>query len=417
MKGKLTFILNRLREQLWFRPVLFCLFSVAGALVAHLSDNTELYKYVPKIKTESIQELLSTLSASMLVISIFAVGSMISAYNAASNTATPRSFKLVVADDSSQNALSVFIGSFIFSVVATVAMKNGYYGKSGHFTLFALTVGMFTIVIFTFLNWVSKISSLGRLATTIQKIEDAAAKSIRVIHSNHYLGSIPYDKQDTTGVPLYIETIGHILQINTSKLQQIAEEKHIYIRLNCLQGNFITPNKPILYITTEGGVAVDFEMKVLEEAFTLGPVRLFDEDPRFGFITLSEIASRALSPAVNDPGTAIAILESHLRLFAEWIKNESETKAVEPLFSRIKVPVIHVEDLFEDAFRPIARDGAGNIEVQLRLQKVLQSIYSMGDERCKELAKKHSILAYKRAEGALPIKEESEMLKSVSILN
>lgn len=417
MKGKLTFILNRLREQLWFRPVLFCLFSVAGALVAHLSDNTELYKYVPKIKTESIQELLSTLSASMLVISIFAVGSMISAYNAASNTATPRSFKLVVADDSSQNALSVFIGSFIFSVVATVAMKNGYYGKSGHFTLFALTVGMFTLVIFTFLNWVSNISSLGRLSTTIQKIEDATVKSIRVIHSNHYLGCIPYAKKDYTGVPLYIETIGHVLQINTSKLQQIADEKHIYIRLNCLHGNFITPDRPLLYITTEVGVSIEFEMKILFEAFTIGSTRLFDEDPRFGFITLSEIASRALSPAVNDPGTAIAILESHLRIFSVWINSVSETKSVEPLYPRIKVPVINLEDLFEDAFRPIARDGAGNIEVQIRLQKVLRSIYSTGDIAFKELAKKHSILAYKRAESALPIKEESEMLKSVSILN
>jgi uncharacterized membrane protein len=38
--------------------------------------------------------------------------------------------------------------------------------------------------------------------------------------------------------------------------------------------------------------------------------------PRFGLITLSEIASRALSPAVNDPGTAIQIISSHVRLFS-----------------------------------------------------------------------------------------------------
>jgi uncharacterized membrane protein len=53
---------------------------------------------------------------------------MISAFSAASNTATPRSFQLTLLM-MCQNALSVFIGSFIYSIVALVALKNGYYGK------------------------------------------------------------------------------------------------------------------------------------------------------------------------------------------------------------------------------------------------------------------------------------------------
>jgi uncharacterized membrane protein len=54
---------------------------------------------------------------------------------------------------------------------------------------------------------------------------------------------------------------------------------------------------------------------------------------RFGLITLSEIASRALSPAVNDPGTAIQIISSHVRLFSLWAetgdgKKEEEKKTM-----------------------------------------------------------------------------------------
>jgi uncharacterized membrane protein len=127
MKKTIFIYFHRLREQLWFRPLLFCLASVAVALFAHKADGTRLDKLVPSINTASIKGLLDTISASMLVISIFAVASMLSAFAAASNTATPRSFKIVVTDDMSQNALSVFIGSFIFSIVATVALDNGYY--------------------------------------------------------------------------------------------------------------------------------------------------------------------------------------------------------------------------------------------------------------------------------------------------
>jgi uncharacterized membrane protein len=85
-----------------------------------VADSTRLHELVPKINTESLETLLGTISASMLVISIFAVGSMVSAFSAASSTATPRSFKLIIGDDVSRNALSVFIGSFIYSIVATV---------------------------------------------------------------------------------------------------------------------------------------------------------------------------------------------------------------------------------------------------------------------------------------------------------
>jgi len=136
MKKKLFIYFHKLREQLWFRPLLFCLVSIGAALFAHQADGTKLDSLVPNIKTESIKGLLDTISSSMLVISIFAVASMISAFSSASNTATPRSFKIVVTDDMSQNALSVFIGSFIFSIVATVALDNGFYGKSGIFILF-----------------------------------------------------------------------------------------------------------------------------------------------------------------------------------------------------------------------------------------------------------------------------------------
>lgn len=412
MTNKVTFLMNRLREQLWFKPLLFCLLSIVGALLAHLTDDTELYKYVPEIETKSIEELLSTLSASMLVISIFAVGSMISAFNAASNTATPRSFKLIISDDVSQFALSVFIGSFIYSVVADVALKNGYYGKSGHFTLFILTVGTFALVIITFLRWVASISNLGRLGHTINKIEEATSQSIDSFYAAPYLGGVPYTSQSLLEIPMYSKNIAYVHQIFLDQLQEIAEANNILIRLNCLPGTFITPDRPIVYLIGEQTDELKFRMEDIENAFRFGNTRIFDVDPRFGFITLSEIASRALSPAVNDPGTAIAILGSHMRLFALWIEATDKKEKVTPKYNRIEVPTISPQDLFDDAFRPIARDGANNIEVMLRIQKVLTSIHALGNNTCKSIVEEHSKLAFKRAEECLILKEDLDLLKA-----
>jgi uncharacterized membrane protein len=163
----------------------FCILSVVVAFLAKLADHLGIGEFVPTVVPESVETLLSIVAASMLVIATFAVASMVSAYASASNTATPRSFPLLVSDDVSQNALSVFIGSFIFSIVALTALKNGYYEQAGHFALFVLTLGVFAWVILTFVRWVDKIARLGRLGTTMDKVEKAAASALAwIIHDS-----------------------------------------------------------------------------------------------------------------------------------------------------------------------------------------------------------------------------------------
>ena len=89
---------------------------------------------------------------------------------------------------------------------------------------------------------------------------------------------------------------------------------------------------------------------------------MFDDDPRFGLIVLSEIAGRALSPAVNDPGTAIEVIGTDVRLFTLWNTLANERKEVEPKHDRVEVTEVSILEMFDDAFRPIARDGAGKLK-------------------------------------------------------
>ncbi len=158
----LRFFFNRIRQAIvdqdrwWFQ----CYLQLAVLLIK-MVDTEALGELVPTISEQWIKTLLTIITGSMLMIATFAVGSMVSAYASASNNATPRSFSLIIADDGSQNALSTFIGTFIYSVVALIAMENGYYGEPRRFALFVLTSLALTIVIVTFVRWVDRISSAG----------------------------------------------------------------------------------------------------------------------------------------------------------------------------------------------------------------------------------------------------------------
>ena len=76
------------------------------------------------------------------------------------------------------------------------------------------------------------------------------------------------------------------------------------------------------------------------------------------FVVLSEIASRALSSAVNDPGTAIHVIGVGLRVLMLWPERSLEEDSEKPMFPAVHVRALAVADMFEDFFMPIARDGA-----------------------------------------------------------
>ena len=413
MNQNLELAYKKITRKLWFRPLLFCVLSIFAALISHLADDSFPQGFFPEIKKSSLENLLTTISASMLVIAIFAVGSMLSAFASASGTATPRSFKIIVADDVSQNALSVYIGSFIFSIVATVALKNEYYGDAGYFILFVLTIFVFSLVIITFLRWVDQISKLGRLGHTIKKIEEVALNSLINRKKLPFMGGVAIRASINNAKPIYSHKIGYVQSINMEKIQNIAVENKLEVVLNCIPGVFATLDKPLFYYITSQKDQI-FKEEDLLDAFHIEDSRSFNNDPRFGLIALTEIASRALSPGINDPGTAFAILGSHVRLFSIWFKTEKDNNVI---YDRVQVPSITIEDMFDDAFRPIARDGAGNLEVMLRLQKSLISIANLGDNLAKETALTHSKHAFERAKIAMDYPIDLEMLKKESLFS
>lgn len=414
MGDRLRFLRNRISERLWIRPLAMCLLSTATVFLVKIVDIPEIGKLVPAISPDSIETLLAIISASMLVIATFAVASMVSAYATASSTATPRSFPLVIADDVSQNALSTFIGAFIFSIVALIALKNSYYDKAGRFALFVLTLLILAMVIVTFVSWVDRIARLGRLGGTIDKVEAATAASLQRRRDAPTIRGVPAGSLQDWGQAIYGGTIGYVQRIDVTALQKFAEKSLIRITVAALPGTFSAPGRALAYVSPDSGDLSDIDTDRIAQAFLVGDNRQFDQDPRFGLVVLSEIASRSLSPAVNDPGTAIDIIGTFVRLFALWSEPLDEDDRQIPECDRVAVPQLSLHDMFDDAFTAIARDGAGAIEVAGRLQKAFASLASIGHAAMRDAAIRHAHLALARAENVMELPEDLEIVRKLA---
>lgn len=415
MNDLLTFHLNRLKEKLWVRPLATSIFSVAGAMLAKAFDYVFTPEHLPEISPDSLEVLLTTLSASMLVIATFAVGSMVAAYASAGSNATPRTFSLVIADDVSQNALSTFIGAFIFSVIAIVFVKDDFYGIAGRLALFVLTGLVFAIVIMTFVRWVDRIARLGRLGSVIDKVERVTRTALKNRRRAPTFGCVAAEEEAPDhGRELRSRRYGYVQRIDVRALQSHAEALDADIRVLVLPGTFISPERALARIAPGSQTISEEKIAEIERAFVIGDDRTFDDDPRFGLIVLSEIAGRALSPAVNDPGTAIDIIGTLVRLFAEWAEPIGEKDLRPCNQTRVHVAALSTRDMFDDAFTAIARDGAGSVEVATRLQKALRALASLDNADIQQAAIDHSQLALARAEQAMTLPHDLEAVREVA---
>ncbi len=413
MLDRIRFWLNRMGERLWVKPLLVCLLSIIAVFLARLADNLGLASLAPDISADSIETLLSIISSSMLVIATFAVGSMLSAYTSAGNTTTPRSFSLIVADDVSQNALSTFVGAFIFSIVALIALTNGYFDRAGRFAIFIFTLVTLAMVVFTFVRWVDSIARLGRRGNTMSKVEAATAAALQRRRVMPNLRGVPPRGDPTDGTPIYARSIGYVQRVDVQALQAFAAERQITVLLVAQPGSLVIPGRVVAYARgrVEEGDA-EFDPGPIEKAFLIGKERTFDDDPRFGLVVLSEIASTALSPAVNDPGTAIGVITTQVRLLAEWSEPLGEHELQSPSCDRVEVPPLDVREMLDDAFGAIARDGAASIEVAGRLQQALQSLAPLSSLHDPALALSRRALLY--SEAALSISPDREQLRQLA---
>ena len=361
----LTFTFKRL----WFRATLFAIAAVTTALASILFKSFIPPALSVRVGAEAVDHILNILASSMLAVTTFSLSTMVTAYGSATTNVTPRATRLVVEDATTQNVLATFIGSFLFSLVGIIALSMGAYGEQGRVILFAVTLIVIALILITLLRWIQHLTSLGRVAETTARVEQATHQALILRARYPFLGGVRWlhaDQQPPATRALYSDHVGYIAHVDIESLNSALPEPEHQVYLIAQPGHFTHPSRPVMYISKDIDEQVHAQ---LLEALSIEDARTFNQDPRFGLSVLAEIACRALSPAVNDPGTAIDVTGRCVRVLSAYAQQRQEKAEVR--YPRIHVAPISDEDLFNDAFSPIARDAAGVKEVLIRLLKSL----------------------------------------------
>jgi|SRR5690554_487499 len=419
MLGKWTWKLLQISRQLWLRTVLFAVLAVLTALMAIALKGWIPSELAGTIGAPAVDNILSILASSMLVVTTFSLSVMVAAYSAATSNISPRATRLLMEDPTTHNALATFVGSFVYSLVGIIALHTGVYGEEGRVILFIVTIAVVVLIVVTILLWINHLSSLGRVGDTTDCVEQAASAAVkhRVAHpwlDGRRLASVADIPSDAAAV--FSGSIGYVQHIDIKAINRWADDNNTQVFIASLPGAFVHPSRALAYYRTDGQHPNPEAAELIEHAYTIHAERSFDQDPRFGVVVLAEIASRALSPAVNDPGTAIDVIGRGMRVISAW---EVTASGQGPNINDIPCPNVWVQrivlsELFNDFFDPIARDGAGLIEVHIRLQKALAALACKGGPFA-EQARIHSQRALALAQHKLPLSEDIATLKALAV--
>lgn len=365
--------LGQFFNKIWVHIALYGLAGLMVALLAIFGAPLVGLLQVDLISTQAVMVLLQILASSMLAVTTFSVSIMLTAFGAAASSATPRATVLLQNDTTTQQVLASFVGAFVFSLVSISGLQIALYGAAGRLVLFAATLVVLALVVVQLVRWIGHLADYGRLADTVNRLEDATADALRTRRDNPYLGGAPLPVSMAEASPgaavVPCAVTGYVQTVDMGGLHNIAKRLGVPIALRVVPGKFAS-EQVVLAEACRTLPLAEADRAAIRACFIIGRGRSFEQDPRFGLLSMSEIASRALSPGINDPGTAIDILGRQVRLLSLWDNDHT----VEPRFPDILVPPLRLADLLQDAFAAPVRDGAGTVEIGLIVQKRLGAL-------------------------------------------
>lgn len=409
VSGPMATALRRLREiarKLWVRVILIAALSLIAVGAAKVIGH-----YIPpgmskSIGAESLTRLLTIIANAMLAVTTFSLSVMVTIHRSVANQWTPRAHRMLLRDSPTQTVLATFVGAYIYALASLILLSTPLFGEPEVVVLFGMTLLVIVLIVAMILRWILHLQTWGSLVQTMETIEKAAVaelrgRAARPCHGAHPLTSATVIAGDA--LDLLAESTGFIQAIYEPSINACALKAGAYVYLIAPTGRFVHEGDVIGHVA---GGSPDL-LSEINESITIGNVRTPDRDPRFCLIMLSEIGSKALSPGVNDPGTAIDVLGTIVRVLRHY---RPEADSAEPSLSNLWLPPLHADDLVTDAFVPIARDGAALVEVQIALQKRLAGLIRHAPSEMAEAARRLAADAIRRANAAIAAESDRDRL-------
>jgi uncharacterized membrane protein len=377
-----------LRGGFLVRPLAITL--VLGFVGAVLSELEEVFpgfsQWVPKAlfpthtDPQVAQVILGGIAASTMTVVSIVFAILLMTLTLASMQFSPRILTGFVRDPLTQWTLGVFLGTFSYCMAALPAARSFPYPFSPVATVLGAMILVFACVclLLFFIHHISQAISVNHIVDRIASETEAIIDDLMPSPQRYPRLRGVYPIDPTVWTPALInEMSGYIRYVDRAMLVELTKTYHVQVHAFRRVGQFVPAGAPLLLASkpervSEGGA------KQFLAAFDIGPTRTLQQDVEFGVLQIVDIALRAISPAVNDPTSAISCIDQLSRILIRFAAREPAEQLLfdPPGVVRVSIPWISFERLLNSAFDQIRLYAKGDVAVSLRLLRALGDVAS-----------------------------------------
>jgi uncharacterized membrane protein len=377
-----------LRGGFLIRPLAIAMIlGAAGAVLSSLEEAIPgISAWIPSTLFPShedpgvAQVILSSIATSIMTVVSIVFAILLMTLTLASTQFSPRILVGFVRDRTTQGTLGVFLGTFAYCMAALPAARALPHpfvpvaAVTGAMALALVCVGW----LIYFINHISQSISVNHIVDRIARETEMVIEEFMPYPRGPF--QLP-DRSEASsaehGAAILNRQSGYIRYVNINRLVALAKAYQICVHLERRVGRFVPAGVPLMRVSKPERVPADRALHLIA-AFDIGPARTMQQDVEFGIIQIVDIALRAMSPAVNDPSTAISCVDQLSRIMILWtsrIPPPSHYYAP-PHVLRLFVPWISFDGLLDTAFEQIRHYAVADVTVSLRLMRAFADIAS-----------------------------------------
>lgn len=389
---------DRIEGSMWFIPGLFAVFSL---LIGHWLAGVRPDPDSPWRALEfgasagEARALLATISSTTVTVIALTLGLTVVAMQMASTQFSPRLLRRFLRDRPNQVSLGVFIGTFFYATAGlfTVGVRPHENGDYPRLAVSGALVWLFAslAMVVYFANHVAHSIQVDAILT------DAEHKVLATIEADRGRGP----ECDATPVPgcavaVLADVSGYIQAVHPGWLMPLLRERALHGVLSSGVGDHVVAGEVLCRLWVEGGSREAAEAAVgrgvpdaVHKAVRIGFERTMEQDPGVGMRQLLDSACKALSPAVNDPYTALQAVDHLHVIFRRLAALPLGARRIGDDRASLTIPGRRLEDYLVVVCGHLRRYGSAEPTVMRTVLRLLASCADVTDRPARLRAVAH----------------------------
>ena len=387
MITRLLNLYERLRSSLWVVPALLTVGAFILSQLTMLADAwiQQAGIQVPLLFPGGLQgarHVLGALVASMVSLTTISFSMMMVVLTLASSQFGPRVLRNFLSDRVNQVALGVFVATFVYclGVLSRVPESDGSSMDTPRLAV-TLAVALTLLSLGTLISFIHHIARSIQASQVVMRAHGELQRSIRTVYPDLDDETKPADPPAAAperpagpAREVRAERPGYLQAIATDEVLKFARTHDAWVQLHLKPGQFVNSGDRVAEVWARSEPPpTEALAKSARDWLVLGPERTGEQDVQFGFRQITEIATRALSPGINDPATAVSCIDYIGEALADLAarRQPPTVSCDEDGRPRCQRPQDQFTDIAAVVFDNLRVYGRGHPEVMRRLVAVL----------------------------------------------